>query len=153
MKLTSLRGNKQRAVTAALLENQKKRAILEGQLRVEKAYQRAIDNHVRLMAQRLLWLSGIDVKHVPDELIFVLPFSVSDVTRAVQSCLVHGEKDKSSKQSRYLKLVQGDDYFKAVPVDKVQVPGTRFADVKETYPVSGRTVVTWLGFVEYDGSR
>ncbi|OWZ04686.1 hypothetical protein PHMEG_00023373 [Phytophthora megakarya] len=176
--------------------------MLDGQLRVAKAYQSAIDKHVRLMARKLPWLSCINAKIVPDELIFaqldaekeyqyaaideilevsgiarvkhellsrlcfqqgsfhhtevrVLPFSVADVTRAIQNCLA---QRKSTEQHRCRKLIRFYNHFKAVTVDKVQVPGACPVEVTARLlqwcvVQPERTVVTWSGFFEYDGSR
>ncbi|KAJ8533312.1 hypothetical protein ON010_g13942 [Phytophthora cinnamomi] len=61
-----------RKLNAVLLENQKLKMMLAGRLRVARAFQQAIDHHVRLLARKLPWPSGSDRQSLPDELIFAL---------------------------------------------------------------------------------
>ncbi|KAG3026174.1 hypothetical protein PC121_g136 [Phytophthora cactorum] len=137
----------------ALLDEEKERqyAVLDEVLEESGMARIYHPSYSRLLLQK----NGKTVSFQHNE-VRMLPFAVSDVTRSLRHSLSFGARVGPTKHCRDIRMY--DNYFHAVTADSVKLPGSQPAEVNSrvlqlcvTQPE--RTVVTWSGYVEYNGAR
>ncbi|ETL93433.1 hypothetical protein L917_08392 [Phytophthora nicotianae] len=103
----------------------------------------------------LLHQSGKTVSFQHNE-VRMLPFAVSDVAQSLRYALSFGARVGPTKHCRDIRMY--DNYFHAVTADSVKLPNAQSAEVNSRVlqlcvVQPERTVVTWSGYVEYNGAK